>query len=119
MKTIKLLCLLACLIMAGCSKPPQMGADKDVFNTVDALFTAVTARDEKKMAQCEQRLKGYLASGTLPESASIYLNEVIATARAGKWQSAAETLYSFMMAQRREGERETKGKSNQKSTVKT
>ena len=25
--------------------PPQMGADKNVFTNVDALFTAVTARD--------------------------------------------------------------------------
>ena len=31
----------------GCGRPPQMGADEQVFRTVDALFTAVTARDEK------------------------------------------------------------------------
>ncbi len=118
MKTTKLV-ILTLILAAGCSKPPQMGADKDVFNTVDALFTAVTAHDEKQLSQCEQRLKGYLASGTLPESASAYLIEVITTARAGQWQSAAETLYSFMMAQRREGEREQKIKSNRKGTGKT
>src|SRR5438045_887834 len=51
--------ILFCLLLAGCGRPPQMGADKDVFATVDALFTAITAHDEKQLSLCEQRLKGY------------------------------------------------------------
>lgn len=112
MKTTKRIVLLwmSILLLAGCSNPPQMGPDKDVFNTVDALFTAITAHDAKQLAQCEQRLKDYHASGKLPESAFSYLTDIMATAHDGKWQSAAETLYSFMLAQRRDGERETKVK---------
>jgi hypothetical protein len=90
-------------MLAGCGRPPQMGADKEVFATVDALFTAITAHDEKQLGHCEQRLKSYFDAGTLPESASTYLKDIIETAHQGKWQSAAETLYSFMIAQRREG----------------
>ena len=35
---------------------PQMGPDEEVFRTVDALFTAVTAREPKLVADCELRL---------------------------------------------------------------
>src|SRR5262249_54575119 len=35
------------VLIVNLRPPPQMGADEAVFNTVDALFTAVTARDEK------------------------------------------------------------------------
>jgi hypothetical protein len=82
---------------------PQMGTDEEVFRTVDALFTAVTARDEKLLGQCEQRLHAYRDSGKLPKHAARYLDGVIAKARAGSWQTAAERLYDFMKSQRREG----------------
>jgi hypothetical protein len=85
------------------SRPPQMGADAEVFKTVDALFTAVTARDEKLLGQCAQRLTVLKDAGKLPADASDYLDGIIARARDGRWQSAAERLYGFMQAQRREG----------------
>lgn len=85
---------------------PQMGADEEVFRTVDALFTAVTARDEKLLGQCEQRLHGYRDSGKLPRKAASQLDGIIARARAGSWQAAAERLYDFMKRQRREGSHE-------------
>ena len=82
-------------------RPPQIGSDEEVFNTVDALFTAVRARDERLLGECEQRLHKCGSDGKLPTEAAGYLDEVIGTARAGKWRSAAETLYHFMKAQRR------------------
>lgn len=85
------------------TRPPQMGADEEVFTTVDALFTAVTARDEKLLGQCEARLHAQREAGKLPGPAADYLDGVIKKARAGRWESAAETLYDFMKAQRREG----------------
>ncbi|HZT79808.1 MAG TPA: hypothetical protein VFA26_06290 [Gemmataceae bacterium] len=87
-------------------RPPQMGADEEVFTAVDALFTAVTARDEKLLADCEQRLHALKAAGKLPTEASDYLDGVIKKARAGRWESAAEKLCTFMQAQRREGPRD-------------
>jgi hypothetical protein len=94
----------------GCGRPPQMGPDEAVFAAVDALFTAVTARDEKLLRQCEQRLDVLRGAGKLSADAADYLAGVIGKARAGRWESAAERLYGFMTAQRREGERHAHGK---------
>lgn len=82
--------------------PPQMGTDENVFKTVDALFTAVTARDEKLLADCDQRLHALKDAGKLPGETATYLDNVIGRARAGRWESAAQTLYDVMRAQRRE-----------------
>ncbi len=82
------------------SRPPQLGADEEVVRAVDALFTAVTARDEKRLAECERRLRAFRAAGKLPGAAAGYLDGIITTARAGGWESAARTLYDFMRAQR-------------------
>ena len=90
-------------LLVWLARTPQMGADEEAFHTVDALFTAVTARDETLLAQCEQRLHAHRDAGKLPGEASDYLDGVIAKARDGRWQSAAEQLYQFMKVQRREG----------------
>src|SRR5689334_3071627 len=91
------------LWLQSCRTPPQMGPDEDVFRTVDALFTAVTARDERLLGECERRLHACRDAGKLPEQAQQHLDGTIAAARSGAWQSAAERLYTFMSAQRREG----------------
>src|SRR5262245_52372908 len=90
----------------GCGRPPQMGPDEAVFTAVDAVFTAVTARDDRLLGRCEQRLHALIAAGKLPADAGDYLAGVVGKARAGRWESAAERLYGFMAAQRREGERQ-------------
>ena len=87
------------------SKPPQMGADEEVSKTADALFTALTARDEKLLGDCERRLHTLKDAGKLLPEASAYLDNIISKARAGRWESAAQSLYDFMRAQRREGPR--------------
>ncbi|HEY1380329.1 MAG TPA: hypothetical protein VGF55_26235 [Gemmataceae bacterium] len=90
------------LAVLGLRSPPQMGADPDVFRTVDALFTAVTGRDERRLGECEHRLRGLRDAGALPPAAADYLDGVIRQARAGDWRPAAERLYKFMIAQRRD-----------------
>jgi len=92
--------------------PPQMGADEDVFATVDALFTAVTARDQTLLGKCEQRLHALKVAGKLPSNASDYLDGVLKKAHDDRWESAAETLYQFMSAQRREGASESSRKGH-------
>ena len=57
---------LAVLIWWGNRPPPQMGSDPAVFDTVDALFTAVTSRDVRRLGECEERLRGFREAGTLP-----------------------------------------------------
>jgi hypothetical protein len=80
-----------------------MGTSEQVFNTVDALYTAVRNEDEKRLGECEQRLRGYREAGKLPPDAADTLDGIIATAQKGRWRSAAESLYEFMKGQRREG----------------
>jgi len=81
---------------------PQMGADKRVFAAVDALFTAITARDGRLLDQSESRLRDLKESGALGDEVFDYLDRIIQKARAGQWRPAAERLYEFMFAQRRE-----------------
>ena len=94
------------LLLVSLRRPPQMGADEEVFRSVDALFTAVTARDAQLLAQCEQRLHIFRDAGKIPNEAAEYLDDVIARARGGRWESAAQRLYDFMKVQRREEEPE-------------
>jgi hypothetical protein len=95
--------VLGVAVFAWGSRPPQMGADDAVFRNVDALFTAVTARDDQRLGECEGRLRSLKDAGKLPTDAANYLDGVIETARAGRWDSAGQRLYGFMTAQRRDG----------------
>jgi hypothetical protein len=81
--------------------PPQIGADEEVFQTVDALFTALTSRDEKRLGECEQRLHASCDAGRLPAEPARYLDGVIQEARTGDWERAARRLYDFMYGQRK------------------
>jgi hypothetical protein len=83
--------------------PPQLAPDEGVFKTVDALYTAVRMRDEKRLGECEARLHVYRDAGKLPEDSAKVLDGIIAKARSGSWDTATERLYEFMRAQRREG----------------
>jgi hypothetical protein len=82
-----------------------MGTDEEAFKTVDALFTAITARDRDLLARCESRLDAARNAGRLPPEAADHLAGIIKEARAGRWESAAQRLYDFMKAQRRDGPR--------------
>src|SRR5437667_12319739 len=90
------LAILLAVALVWWGRPPQMGADAEVARAIDALFTAVTARDEKLLGDCEQRLRALKDSGQLPAGAWDYLGGVIEKARAGRWEPAAERLYGFM-----------------------
>lgn len=85
------------------SRPPQMGASEEVFKTVDALYTAIRNHDEKRIADCEQRIKGFRANNQLPADAADFLEGIIAKSRSGSWDQATRSLYDFMVVQRRDG----------------
>jgi hypothetical protein len=53
-----------------------------------------------RLGECAQRLQGHRDADRLPADA---LDAIVRTARSGGWESAAEGLYAFMKAQRREG----------------
>jgi hypothetical protein len=81
--------------------PPQIGMNEDVFNTVDALFTAINSRDQQRLTDCERWLHTHRDAGTLPSAAAITLDAIIQQARSGQWEPAAHKLYDFMRGQRR------------------
>jgi hypothetical protein len=87
------------VIVLALRPTPQIGTDEAVFKTVDALYTAVRNRDEVRLSECEKRLHEYRDAGSLPKDACEQLDSVIARARSGKWESAAERLYDFIRAQ--------------------
>jgi hypothetical protein len=93
----------AVVLYVRLSRPPQMGADEEVFRTVDALYTAVRGRDAARLEQCAARLEEHRRAGKLPKDAAAHLDGIVRRARAGRWQAASERLYAFMLAQRREG----------------
>jgi hypothetical protein len=73
-----------------------------VLKSVDALFTAVTAADARLLEQCEDRLQVLHDAGKLPAAAARHLGRVIDQARAGRRQDAAQRLFDFVRAQRRD-----------------
>ena len=91
--------LVACL--SGCGGPPQIGPDRDTFKAVDALYTAVSLRDARLVAQCATTLKDHQAQGKLPESAGATLEAIISETREGKWEASQSRLGDFMRGQRR------------------
>ncbi|MDB5353441.1 MAG: hypothetical protein JWN86_4688 [Planctomycetota bacterium] len=98
-------CLLALILMVlglgGCGRPPSIGEDKDAFKAVDALYTAVSMREQKLLDQCDASLKSLHDSGKVPDNAFESLESITAEARAGKWETAQERLTKFMEGQRR------------------
>ncbi|WP_020470536.1 hypothetical protein [Zavarzinella formosa] len=93
------------LLVSWWRRPPQMGVDDKVFQTVDALYTAVRSENPSRVTQCEERLKGYFEKGLLPKPAFVFLMDVIARTKRGEWEPATKRLYDFMLAQRREGKK--------------
>lgn len=93
--------LLLGIWYVGWGRTPQVGGDKDSVKVVDALYTAVTSRSPKRLAQCEERLHTLRDEGKLPRRTADYLDGLIGTARGGDWKSATHKLFDFMKAQRR------------------
>lgn len=83
--------------------PPQMKTDEQVFNTVDALFTALTSRDKSRLEDCERRLNEYHAEGKTSDAVAARLDAIIKQAHDGKWEPAAKKLYHFIIQQRGAG----------------
>ncbi len=94
--------LLLILIVRHLRTPPQMGADEEVFKTVNALFTALTSKNTSRLDDCGKRLRDYREAGKLPETAAKSLDSIMKQAREGQWDPAARRLYEFMLVQRRD-----------------
>lgn len=80
---------------------PQLADDDDVYASLDALFTAVTARREPLIVNCESKLVVLHSEGKIPEQAWTRISHVIELAKAGQWESSARELYTFIERQKR------------------
>ncbi|HEX3148066.1 MAG TPA: hypothetical protein VHR66_08270 [Gemmataceae bacterium] len=98
----------------GCGKPPQIGTDEHAHKTVDALFTAITARNTERLNRVETQLIALQTSGQLPKEVMKELAKFIARARSGKWEPAAEQLYDFIRGQTTAPEPSTPAKHSPK-----
>lgn len=105
MKTSKAVAALATtcvplLLAVGCG-PPSIGDDREVFQAVDAFYTAVSLRDPGLVGRCDDRLKQLGEAGKLPAAASASLAAITAEAQADRWESAQDRLARFIEGQRR------------------
>jgi hypothetical protein len=93
---------IVCIFAFWQRAPAQLANDESLFKTVDALYTAVRMKDAARVVECEKRLAEAHAAGRLSEAAWHQLEVIIDETNAGNWQPAAESLYAFMLGQRRE-----------------
>ncbi|SFI59331.1 hypothetical protein [Planctomicrobium piriforme] len=86
---------------SGCNRAAQVLGDEAVFNELDALYTAVTARRMDLVNACETRLKGLKESGKLSDAGFTQLEGILKYAHDSEWQQAAERLHYFIRSQRK------------------
>jgi hypothetical protein len=111
------LAILGAIWLYARSSPPQIGGNEETVKAVDALFTAVTARNDKLLGDCERQLHALKDAGKLPDHASASLDGIIKEARDGAWESAAQTLYDFMKGQRTQVQTENHARPSQPQSI--
>lgn len=79
---------------------PQLGSDEQVRSEVDALFTAITARDDKLLEQCKARIDVLKSESKVTPAVAGHLQVIIDQAKNGGWEPAAKRLYTFIQGQR-------------------
>ncbi|MCA9159463.1 MAG: hypothetical protein KDA72_14105 [Planctomycetales bacterium] len=75
------------------SLPPKLQASVEATKTLDAMFTALTARDSAKLATCMNRIESHFAAGKLGRKATAELRYCAELANQGSWDQAAKRLY--------------------------
>jgi len=95
-----LLALLA--LLSGCGRPAELTSAEAQAST-DALYTAITSKKPELLDAADTRLQKLSADGKLTQEALAELQVIIADARGGKWQAAAEELDAFIRGQPAEG----------------
>lgn len=82
------------------STPPQLNASPEAAKTLDAMFTALTARDRDSLSACMQRIEQYSLGGKLDARAAAELRVCSDLATSGSWEQAAKRLYWVIYEQR-------------------
>lgn len=87
-------------VLAGCGGQPQLNGDRSCKAAVDALWSAVSAREPQLLSQCEAVLTELHDDHRLSDEALEALERVIRQAREGDWQGARARLKKFIKAQK-------------------
>lgn len=90
-----------CLAIAvgGCA-PTQVLGDPETFKALDALWTAVTSRKTELVNQVDKELDRLASAGKLSSEGRAELRTISDTALKGQWESAAQSLRTFIKGQR-------------------
>ena len=80
--------------------PPQLQASAAATKTLDALFTALTARDSVKLKACMERIEGHSAAGHIGTKGLAEVRHCSQLAEKGAWEEAAKRLYWIVYDQR-------------------
>ncbi len=81
------------------STPPQLQASPAAAKTLDAMFTALTARNPDKLSACMERIEAYRQDGQLDARAVAELRTCHDLATSGSWEQAAKRLYWIIYEQ--------------------
>ena len=88
---IEWLVVIACLLMSGCAKPPQISPGNRKL--IDGLRTATSAKETSWLADCEKLLEDGKQRGTVSDAEYQEFGDIVALGRDGKWEQAeAETI---------------------------
>lgn len=102
---LKVVILLACSIgmlsLVGCHRVPQVVNDDAVYKELDALYTAVTSKRRNLLDDCRERLTKLHTEGRLSDAGFTEVSAIVKVAENNEWSTAAQQLYDFMRAQRR------------------
>lgn len=90
---------LVLVLVAGCTGTPQLEGDESL-GAADALWTAVTAKDDKLLDASESRIVELHRTTKMSDDVYEVLVGVISTARDGDWSGARGTLKDFVRGQR-------------------
>lgn len=88
------------LIAVGCARTPQVIDDPDVYKSVDALWTAMTARKPELLEQVAVRLQKQHEERRLSAQGHARLLQIIARGRAQQWDDGLVQLRALIKAQR-------------------
>ena len=78
---------------------PKLQPSDEVYTSLDALFTAVTAHKSPMVETSATRLDALHREGKIPDPAWKRITRVIDLAKDGQWESSAKSLYQFIERQ--------------------
>ena len=83
-------------LIAGCGSPQVASENRDL---VESVVTAVSAKNTDWLAANERKIAERQAAGKLASSEASAFDAILAKARAGDWDAAADLAYRLRDAQ--------------------